>query len=116
MSDNPKRKPLVIIESPFNGPTPDIIQRNIKYARRALRDSVLRGEAPIASHLLFTQDGVLDDKIPEERQLGMAAGHAWMRVADVVAVYIDYGISPGMEKGIAEGRAMGCRIDRRSIG
>ena len=49
----------VIIESPFAGDT----ETNIKYARECLRDSIFRGEAPLASHVLYTQDGVLDDTI-----------------------------------------------------
>lgn len=87
---------LVILESPFAGNVND----NIEYARLALRDSILRGEAPIASHLLYTQDSVLNDGIPEERQLGISAGLAWGKVADETIVYIDKGISKGMEYGI----------------
>ena len=63
----------VILESPYAGD----IQRNIKYARECLKDSIKRGEAPIASHLLYTQ--VLDDNIPEERQHGIDAGLAWKK-------------------------------------
>jgi hypothetical protein len=63
----------VIVESPFAGD----IEANVIYARAAVRDCVLRGEAPIASHLLFTQPGILDDNVPEERALGIEAGLAW---------------------------------------
>ena len=68
----------VILESPFAGD----IERNIQYARMAVRDSLSRGEAPIASHLLYTQEGILKDEIPEERQWGIDAGLAWKSVAD----------------------------------
>ena len=44
----------VILESPYAGD----IERNVKYARMAVRDSLSRGEAPIASHLLYTQEGI----------------------------------------------------------
>lgn len=54
---------LVIVESPFAGD----VEENIKYARAAVRDCLMRGEAPIASHLLYTQEGILNDDIPEER-------------------------------------------------
>lgn len=67
----------VILESPYAGDTAEDVERNLTYAREALRDSLLRGEAPIASHLLYTQKGVLDDRIREERGLGIAAGVAW---------------------------------------
>ena len=91
----------VIIESPYAGN----IERNVRYARLALRDSLLRGEAPYASHLLYTQPGVLRDEMPPERINGIEAGHKWMMVADLVAVYTDNGISDGMRIGIeAAGR------------
>ena len=80
----------VIIESPYAGD----VERNVKYAREALRHSLLLGEAPIASHLLHTQ--VLDDTVPEERLLGIRAGTAWFEGADVVAFYVNYGMSGGM--------------------
>lgn len=66
----------VIIESPFSARSGlKDVNLNVEYARACVRDSVLRGEAPIASHLLFTQPGILDDAKPEERQLGIDAGH-----------------------------------------
>ena len=84
---------LVILESPFAGD----IDRNIKYARECLRDSLNRGEAPLASHLLYTQEGVLDDLIEEERMLGINAGLEWVKMASLHVFYIDYGMSDGMK-------------------
>ena len=83
---------LVLIESPYAG---DILT-NVTYARRCMRDSLFRGEAPFASHLLYTQPGVLDDSIPSERSQGIAAGFAWSRVASLHAFYTDLGWSKGM--------------------
>ena len=88
--------PLVIIESPYAGKSLDDLAANITYARRCLRNSVLLGEAPIASHLLYTQPGVLDDLIPEERELGIQCGLAWSHMADYHVFYTDKGWSPGM--------------------
>lgn len=45
---------LVIIESPFAG---DVV-RNLRYLRACMRDCLRRGEAPYASHALYTQPGV----------------------------------------------------------
>lgn len=87
---------IVIIESPFAGD----VDKNIAYARAALRDSLLRGEAPYASHLLYTQEDVLDDNDDEQRLMGMTAGWAFVRVADYIAVYDDLGVSKGMKQGI----------------
>jgi len=83
----------VILESPYAGN----IERNIRYARACVRDSLLRGEAPIASHLLYTQEGILRDEITEERQHGIDAGLAWKDVADLHVFYIDLGMSKGMQ-------------------
>jgi hypothetical protein len=87
----------VVIESPYGGS----VARNVKYARAALRDCLLRGETPYASHLLYTQTGVLDDTIPEERKLGIEAGFEWRAGAEATVVYIDFGVSMGMKYGIA---------------
>lgn len=103
---------LVIIESPFAGD----VEKNIEYARACVRDSLLRGEAPIASHLLYTQPGVLDDTIPAERQHGIDAGLAWRAVADGSVVYTDRGISKGMEYGIAAARDSGKPVEYRTLG
>lgn len=83
---------LVILESPYAGN----IEENIKYARLCVKDSLLRGESPIASHLLYTQEGILNDNIPEERMLGINAGLAWKNVANKHVFYTDYGYSKGM--------------------
>jgi len=100
---------LVVIESPYAGD----VERNVAYARRALRDCFTRGESPAASHLLYTQ--IFNDDYPEQRRWGVEAGHAWIRVADAVAVYDDYGISKGMQQGIAAAEKHGIPIEYRKI-
>jgi hypothetical protein len=102
---------LVILESPFSGDT----ARNIDYAKRCVRDSLLRGESPIASHLLYTQQGILNDLDPSERQHGIDAGLAWVKVSDATVVYIDLGISPGMQQGINAAQHFGKPVEYRQI-
>lgn len=102
---------LVILESPFAGD----IEANIQYGRECLRDALMRGDAPIASHLLYTQPGVLDDGIPAERQHGIDAGLAWRAVAHASVVYADLGVSAGMEYGIAAARKAGIPVEFRYI-
>ena len=87
----------VIVESRYAGD----IEANTAYARACLHDSLLRGEAPLASHLLYTQPGVLRDDIPEQRKQGIDAGLAWRIVADYSVFYIDHGWSPGMLQALA---------------
>jgi len=105
----------VVIESPFSGKTPKIEQENIRYARLCVHDCLARGEAPYASHLFFTQPDVLDDDVPKERELGIAAGFAWGETAELVAVYTDRGISKGMEYGIERARKAGQTIENRTL-
>lgn len=102
----------VILESPYAGD----IDRNVAYARRAVRDCLKRDEAPIASHLLFTQPGILSDDDPGERLVGMAAGWAWMQHADLLVVYQDYGISNGMQKGMDQAKNWSLPVEMREIG
>lgn len=82
----------VVIESPYAGN----ITANVDYARAAVKDSLQRGEAPIASHLLYTQEGILDDFDEIERHQGIQAGWAWIDSADILAFYVDRGVSRGM--------------------
>ena len=101
----------VIIESPYAGD----VSRNLAYARAALRDSLLRGESPIASHLLYTQEGVLDDLIPEERELGLRAGLEWSLQTEAVIFYMDHGMSPGMQKALNWHRGFHKEIEYRYL-
>lgn len=107
----PMQMRRVILESPFAGDR----AVNINYARACVRDALLRGEAPLASHLLYTQAGILDDSDVNERAHGINAGHAWLHLADAVVVYVDRGISAGMEAGINLAEFRGIPIERRSI-
>lgn len=102
---------LVLIESPYAGD----IARNLCYARAAMRDCLVRGESPIASHLLYTQDGVLRDGDQAERELGMRAGWEWLRVVEAVVLYGDLGVSPGMKAGITRAKKAGVPVEYRSI-
>lgn len=110
---------LVNIESPFASRKPWLIQRiyerwlNRRYLIACMRDSIARGEAPIASHLLYPQ--VLNDNIPAERDLGIQAGLAWNKHAYATIVYTDRGISPGMKRGIQVAEAAGRRVEYRSL-
>ncbi len=101
----------VVVESPYAGD----VAANVEYAKQCVHDSLTRGEAPIASHLLFTQDGLLDDDVPSERLLGCEAGLAWLPVADLMAVYVDRGVSGGMERAVERARRVGLPVEFRLL-
>jgi hypothetical protein len=54
--------PLVLLEFPFEGD----IEINIKFSKACMYASLYRVETPFAMHLLYTQEGILNDDIPEE--------------------------------------------------
>lgn len=101
----------VILESPYAGD----VQKNVRYARACMKDCLSRGETPFASHLLYTQPGVLKDHDPEERKLGINAGFAWREVADKTVVYTDLGLSEGMIRGIEHARQHNLSIEYRKL-
>lgn len=109
---------LVIVESPYAGR--GLFKwfdrwRNKRYARRCMKDCLNRGEAPYASHLLYTQLGVLNDNFAEQRLLGMKAGQAWMKKADLVVVYVDRGVTSGMIVGIQKAKKEGIPVEERRL-
>lgn len=109
----------VVIESPFGKRedgttvTEAELERNLRYLKAAMRDSLTRGEAPFASHGLYPM--ALDDGMPEERKLGMEAGFVWGRYAKKVIVYIDLGLTPGMREGIQRAVARGQALEFRHL-
>lgn len=106
---------LVIIESPLAANPGHTAEDHQKYAKACCTDSLMRGEAPYASHLLYAQPGILNDLIPEQRELGIKAGLAWGAKADLTAVYTDCGISRGMEMGIERARLEGREVEYRTL-
>jgi hypothetical protein len=102
---------LVILETPYTGDT----ETHTRHARLCVADSLKRGESPITSHLLYTQEGILDDTKLSERKKGIKAGLAWLRVADKQVIYTDNGVSYGMRLGIRYGRMIGIKQEYRSI-
>lgn len=109
MPNQPMRR--VIVASPYQGE----ISENRKYARAAMRDSLARGESPIAFHLLYTQPGILDNDVEHERTLGLEAGHRWISVSDAVIFYVDNGMSPGMILAEKMAKATGILTEERRI-
>lgn len=105
----------VIVESPYGSDSDLKVYENEEYLRACMADCFKRKEAPFASHGLYTQPGVLDDRDPEERKLGIEAGLIWGQLADKTVVYVDKGISRGMIQGILRAQKEGRHIEFRSL-
>lgn len=110
---------LVLVESPFAGRGDDIgwsgmdADMNKQYALDLCAYLVRRGDAPYASHLFFTQ--FLDDKLPDQRKLGIEAGLAWGSRAELTVVGVDRGLSTGMRYGIERARMEGRPVEWLSL-
>ena len=78
-------------------------------------DCLRRGEAPFASHLLYTQPGVLRDANPTERMQGIRAGLALAARADKTVAYVDLGTSEGMLMGLKAADFAGRAVEYRRL-
>lgn len=112
--EEPKARPLVVLESPYSSQSAKGLIERHNYAKAILNDSIERGEAPFLSHLFYTQ--FLNDKLKAERRLGMEVGWSFLRKADLVAVYLDLGWSDGMVEGLLEATKHGVPWEKRKIG
>lgn len=93
--NNTKEMQLVIVESPYFNKNSNIIVYNKMYAFYCLKDCLINhNESPYASHLLYTK--FLDDNFPEQRSLGIEAGLLWSKLVNKTVLYVDLGISSGM--------------------
>lgn len=106
---------MVYVESPYGAKTDFGVSENELYARECVADCIAHGENPYASHLFFTQPGILNDRVPEDRELGMTLGFAWAALCEASVFYIDRGWSPGMVEGYKNAKACGRPVLIRSI-
>ena len=103
---------IVDIESPYGSADPDTRERNRRYARALMAWALGRGHTPFASHLLYTQPGILDDADEAQRMHGIMSGKRIMEAAgcEMVIVGEDLGVSPGMALGVHWHRERGHRV------
>ena len=109
---------FVDVESPYMNESEAQVRKNLLYARACVRDCLMKGEIPFASHLFFTQPGILDDNVPSEREKGINAGKNLIESLPgiVTVVYHDLGISRGMSDGIARAKRNKRNIEYRILG
>lgn len=105
----------VIIESPYAADTAAGVARNLRYLRACIAYCLSQDAAPYASHGLYTQPGVLNDKVPEERKKGMRAGFSIAKKLDERWMFIDLGITDGMLRGEESAKKYGQPVRRLSI-
>ena len=82
----------VILEAPYAGEVPT----HLRYLRACIRDCLLRNEAPLAAHHLYSAPGVLRHEYQEELELAIQAKLAWRQFAERTVFYSDLGWSDEM--------------------
>jgi hypothetical protein len=115
---------IVCLESPFKPSADDIkiyagryspaelLRQNLVYARLLLLNSLKLGEAPFASHLLYTQVWSESDDL---RDRGIKSGIEFHHRADLIVLGIDLGTSSGMRNAAANARLIGTEMTSRSV-
>lgn len=98
----------VYICSPYRAKDGAELDRNIEYAQALTRQAIKAGLAPITPHLYMTQ--CLDERKPQERAQGLAAGLALLKSCDFVIVGGKYGISEGMRREIETADKLGIPV------
>jgi len=98
-----KERPKVYIVSPYAGD----VDANVKNAVTYCRFAINKKKIPVASHLLYPQ--MLNDNIPEEREIGTLYGLSLLAICDEIWCFGDE-LSPGMEKEIKEAKRLKKRI------
>lgn len=95
-ADKNRRK--IYVASKHAGDVDANVAAAIGYCRRVIDE----GYMPIASHLLYPQ--ILNDNIPEERDLGLLFGLNLLRTCDEVWVFGT--VSPGVAREIEEAKRL----------
>lgn len=75
----------VFVCSPLRAPSIEGFHQNRRLAKELTLAVLRAGHAPYTPHLWYSD--LLDDAKPAEREKGMKAGAAWLRVADEIWVY-----------------------------
>lgn len=112
VSMTPKKTVLVV--TPFMSEDPSKANLLSRYAKRCTQESIKRGEAPICSHLFYYD--VLNMNVPIERDYGLHSMLSWIPNADLVCVYIDFGVSQAMQVMINTAQLKSRKIEYRMIG
>lgn len=121
MADNDKKSvpkiPVVFLESPYSGD----IDANVQYALACATHSyMVKGECPIALHLLLTKlphgEFVPDDTpLLKGREHGLQCCRETRKRCDKVVFYVDRGWSSGMLRAFDECRQDGIEFEFRKL-
>ncbi len=96
---------IVYIASPYAGD----VEGNVEFAKAACRLAMEEGSTPVAAHLLYPQ--MLDDMIPEQRELGIRMGLKLLEACSELWL-CGSRISSGMQEELKTARIHGIPVRR----
>lgn len=100
----------VVVESPCAANNSDAWRRNRLYCEAAIMHQVTKGNAPYASHWVYAFTDLLDDDDFAARAVGMNTQKMYISRANMLCVYTDFDITPGMLQGIEWAEQFGVPI------
>jgi len=109
---------FVDVETPYMDEDHGNVARNILYARACVRDSLMRGETPFALNIFYSQPGIIDDSVSDERRIAIQTVDKLIGAFPdaVTAVYEDLGISKSMQYGIDRATLSRRKVEFRKLG
>lgn len=96
---------IVYIASPYAGD----VEGNVEFAKAACRLAMEEGNIPVAAHLLYPQ--MLDDTVPEQRELGIQMGLKLLEACSELWL-CGSRISSGMQEELKEAWRQGIPVRR----
>lgn len=104
---------LAVGISPFLAEDPSKASKMTRYANRAAQDATNRNEALIMANLAFLNPLGYSAVERDDAFLNLLS---WIPRADLIAVYVDYGITPAMQVAINVAITKNKKIEYRSVG
>lgn len=99
-----KNRPKVYVASKYAGDVEKNVAAAVGYCKYVINQDMI----PVASHLLYPQ--MLDDSIPEERELGLMFGLSLLAICDEVWCFGDVSSSVGVQQEIVEAKKLGKKV------
>lgn len=107
-------KRLVVGISPFVPEDPSNAGRMERYSKRCAVDATNRNEAILMANRSFLTSSSRSNAI--ERDESFMSILSWIARCDVLAVYVDFGVTPAMQVAINVAEVKNRKIEYRSIG
>ena len=104
---------LAVGISPFVAEDPAMVSKMASHATRAVHDAINRNEALPMAHLAFLNPLGYSAVERDDAFLNLLS---WIPRADLIAVYVDYGITPAMQVAINVAITKNKKIEYRSVG